>query len=898
MQRVDQHCQETVDQQHTGKHRQRATDLQQAVANNQQASERLQAGTAPKTKLHRCQECQLSYPTASGLTKHMKIHNPDKPYKCQDCDKKFVTKSGLDIHKRNHTGERPYKCTECTKAFTTRSVLIMHMRGHTGEKPYECNICHARYTQSATLADHMRRHTGVKQYQCSVCKKEFITRIDYRNHIKVCHGTSKFKCTICHTFFPNRNALQYHTQMHTCEKPYECAECGKKFAAKVSLSDHITIKHSNEKSFKCDICSKCYATNSLLRAHVYAHRNTGVRCECGINIKSARHILRHQNGIRACKKKIAFKEYLCTICGRQFDRKITVKNHARKCDFKTVHISFFCDFCHQEYKTFEALVRHLIEHCQHGGCNYEDLLKLTTANKLHNPAIIVQKYNTFMNQLGDISHIQTAGTKSHLGNEIFVNKQNVTHQTSSSSAYFVPSARTPSLVANLALPVNNCAAATQSLCKQSGENLTIYKTGRARQPLVSVASIENLRSVGASRLQTSLTPNVNIYRSDRTTNSPTSLELTLDNYRTSKIKRPVNLVPSESNCRQAEVTSPPVSLVHAVGNYTTAGSNQKVHINNWRNESMVHGSSVYKNKTQKLTNLERDSKSVDSIDQIKSRMQIIPNEQDHLFPYYNSLQTTHTDAAQHQYSRENRTDTKNHLNITAANVAQLINTRIGHEVVKSEEIEVEEYYPTTGFGTQMYEESRNSCKYISSGENHSSHLEDEHNPNRLNMNTKQDAHGGRIYLKNNNGYNLDAVDRSAKLDTYEKFENEHFDYTPNKLVKQECRDREHFDIAVINCASVMNRNYAMIEEREEVCVKEEVTWRKVSKYGQESSELRPEVQHLESTSLLTIDGVTIIKSESPYTANQLPYTANHLPYTASQVPYTASQLPYTSLPHI
>lgn len=406
-------CQYTPDHhQHTGENHQQTTGLQQQTTESHQvygehyqngndncqqtAEDHQQSGTSTKTKVHRCHTCQLAYSTASELQKHMKIHDPNKPYQCQHCSKNFHTKTGLDIHAKKHTGKRPYKCDECDKAFITKPVLVMHMRGHTGEKPYECKVCHARYTQSSTLADHMRRHTGEKQYQCPVCYKRFITRINYRHHVCVCLGTSRFECKFCNKKCPSTSSLNHHIKTHTGDRPFECAECGKCFINKSALSVHIKI-HTNEKPFKCDVCNECFAFKRSLNLHKEIHLDgKPFQCEkCGMVLSSMSCLRRHEVGQFSCMKNLSFKQWLCKICGRQFHTRLMARRHREECDLRTVHVSFCCDFCRQEYKTCSALAKHLLEHAKPGGLGYEDLLSemSTYSNEEYNPALLVQRYN-------------------------------------------------------------------------------------------------------------------------------------------------------------------------------------------------------------------------------------------------------------------------------------------------------------------------------------------------------------------------------------------------------------------------------------------------------------------------------------------------------------------------
>jgi hypothetical protein len=56
-----------------------------------------------------CEFCAKSFGSASGLSKHLKIHSGLKPFKCEVCEKSFLHSAHLKNHARIHTGEKPYQ---------------------------------------------------------------------------------------------------------------------------------------------------------------------------------------------------------------------------------------------------------------------------------------------------------------------------------------------------------------------------------------------------------------------------------------------------------------------------------------------------------------------------------------------------------------------------------------------------------------------------------------------------------------------------------------------------------------------------------------------------------------------------------------------------------------------
>ncbi|XP_013784027.2 protein snail homolog Sna-like [Limulus polyphemus] len=123
---------------------------------------------------YQCSECNKSYSTHSGLSKHRQFHcdaADKKSFSCKHCDKVYVSLGALKMHIRTHT--LPCKCTLCGKAFSRPWLLQGHIRTHTGEKPFSCPHCNRAFADRSNLRAHLQTHSDVKKYRCKSCNKTF-----------------------------------------------------------------------------------------------------------------------------------------------------------------------------------------------------------------------------------------------------------------------------------------------------------------------------------------------------------------------------------------------------------------------------------------------------------------------------------------------------------------------------------------------------------------------------------------------------------------------------------------------------------------------------------------------------------------------------------------------------
>jgi len=215
----------------------------------------------------------------------------DAVYQCDFCEKLFTNKYHLQSHLVVHTGERAFVCKTCKKTFGRKSTLRAHMTTHTKVSNFMCTVCEKACNDNNSLEEHMRMHTGEKPFVCTICQKAYARKSHLNVHYRVHTGERPFVCIYCNKDFTEKRFLNDHLQTahNGVDGPLKCPNCGREFAYKTSLKQHLKKQmcernmkrsHGNlsataiAKQFQCPFCDKSYSWKQTLKQHVSMyHRN-------------------------------------------------------------------------------------------------------------------------------------------------------------------------------------------------------------------------------------------------------------------------------------------------------------------------------------------------------------------------------------------------------------------------------------------------------------------------------------------------------------------------------------------------------------------------------------------------------------------------------------------------
>lgn len=207
-------------------------------------------------KVFRCCFCKSTQGNNTRFTQHVKKKHKDK----------------------YHLIEGPFTCKGCARNFIKIGTYFRHVfESKNCATESVCEICGTTFPSKGALADHIASKHEVHDAKCDICGKEFKNMRRLKHHIIRNHGTPK-QCEQCPKTFMTNEKLKLHIlSMHTENdlRPHICQYCGKGFAHKTYLKEHVVI-HTRAILFPCRVCNyetvnKHNRNKHEKQVHKYAH---------------------------------------------------------------------------------------------------------------------------------------------------------------------------------------------------------------------------------------------------------------------------------------------------------------------------------------------------------------------------------------------------------------------------------------------------------------------------------------------------------------------------------------------------------------------------------------------------------------------------------------------------
>ena len=109
--------------------------------------------------------------------------------------------------------------------------------------------------------------------------------------------------------------------------------CHEKFESRSQRMEHIASHHKDVKLFDCDICEFKSMTKKSLREHVYGtHEHANICSLCGKNFATRCSLNNHMRYVHSGKKKSRAN---CTLCDASFSQPITLRHHMEQASFSS-----------------------------------------------------------------------------------------------------------------------------------------------------------------------------------------------------------------------------------------------------------------------------------------------------------------------------------------------------------------------------------------------------------------------------------------------------------------------------------------------------------------------------------------------------------------------------------
>jgi len=191
------------------------------------------------------------------------------------------------VHRTKHrlNGGFPGRMFTADRAHTEHDMKIgkkrsgaLHGRRNGSFEVGLKNFLQEKPSSMDNLAEHLQgfdvHESSGKQCKCSVCGKAFARKYTLVQHLRIHTNERTHKCPVegCGKDFVQKANLSQHMRYHTGEKPYVCDEpnCTAAYYQLANLKSHLKAKHGRDMPRKCRIrsCGRGFASAQELSEHL------------------------------------------------------------------------------------------------------------------------------------------------------------------------------------------------------------------------------------------------------------------------------------------------------------------------------------------------------------------------------------------------------------------------------------------------------------------------------------------------------------------------------------------------------------------------------------------------------------------------------------------------------
>ncbi|XP_067933010.1 zinc finger protein ZFAT-like [Watersipora subatra] len=191
-------------------------------------------------KAFKCPYCDKTFTNNNvELQKHIWIHEGIKPFKCELCEYSCRTRSGLTSHMLRHAEQKPFPCVFCGKRYKSKTALRWHERSHASGRLFKCDKCDYEGIQKSHLTRHLETHNLVKRFSCNHCYYSSNTVGYMRVHYTRCHPG----ITYSHTTESSSMSEIGIAGDSVPPNVYKCVTCDYLFGNLSDMKRHLRNKH-------------------------------------------------------------------------------------------------------------------------------------------------------------------------------------------------------------------------------------------------------------------------------------------------------------------------------------------------------------------------------------------------------------------------------------------------------------------------------------------------------------------------------------------------------------------------------------------------------------------------------------------------------------------------------